>query len=146
MMNRDLYTRLKAYGSSDFYGFHMPGHKRQMLYPFDNPMGIDITEIDGFDNLHHAEGILMEAQGRAAALYGSSETHFLVNGSTAGLLSAIAGCTTRGGKIIMARNCHKAVYHAAFLNELEVIYWMPQMDTVNGINCGFCLLYTSRCV
>ncbi|WP_238723038.1 aminotransferase class I/II-fold pyridoxal phosphate-dependent enzyme [Diplocloster agilis] len=136
MMNRDLYTRLKAYGSSDFYGFHMPGHKRQMLYPFDNPMGIDITEIDGFDNLHHAEGILMEAQGRAAALYGSSETHFLVNGSTAGLLSAIAGCTTRGGKIIMARNCHKAVYHAAFLNELEVIYWMPQMDTINGINCG----------
>ena len=69
-------------------------------------------------------------------LYGSSETHFLVNGSTAGLLSAIAGCTTRGGKIIMARNCHKAVYHAAFLNELEVIYWMPRMDPVNGVNCG----------
>ncbi|WP_343247536.1 aminotransferase class I/II-fold pyridoxal phosphate-dependent enzyme [Diplocloster hominis] len=136
MMNSDLYTRLKDYGGSDFYGFHMPGHKRQMLYPFENPMGIDITEIDGFDNLHHAEGILKEAQGRAAQLYGSSETHFLVNGSTAGLLSAISGCTARGGKIIMARNCHKAVYHAAFLNELEVIYWMPGIDPVYGVNCG----------
>ena len=136
MMNSNLYAKLQAYGRSDFYGFHMPGHKRQMLYPFEDPFGIDITEIDGFDNLHHAEGILKEAQERAAMLYGSSETHFLVNGSTAGLLSAIAGCTTRGGKIIMARNCHKAVYHAAFLNDLEVIYWMPRMDPVNGVNCG----------
>ena len=97
MMNSNLYAKLQAYGRSDFYGFHMPGHKRQMLYPFEDPFGIDITEIDGFDNLHHAEGILKEAQERAAMLYGSSETHFLVNGSTAGLLSAIAGCTTRGG-------------------------------------------------
>ena len=28
------------------------------------PFHIDITEIEGFDDLHHCEGILMEAQQR----------------------------------------------------------------------------------
>ncbi len=82
----NLYDALTQYSSTDAYPFHMPGHKRRAAHLCD-PALIDITEIDGFDNLHHAEGILKEAQERAAALYGSSETHFLVNGSTAGILS-----------------------------------------------------------
>lgn len=56
-----LYDALLAYGKSDVYPFHMPGHKRQ-VEDFENPFLIDITEIDGFDNLHHPEGILKEAQ------------------------------------------------------------------------------------
>lgn len=48
----------------------MPGHKR-IFCPetLKNPYEIDITEITGFDNLHHAEGILLEAQKRVAKLY-----------------------------------------------------------------------------
>ena len=55
-----LYDKLKNYSCENFYPFHMPGHKRQLsLGPavhFPNPYSLDITEIDGFDNLHHAEG------------------------------------------------------------------------------------------
>ena len=47
-----IYDKLLAYGNSDAYPFHMPGHKRQIT-DFVNPFQIDITEIDGFDNLHH---------------------------------------------------------------------------------------------
>ena len=65
-----LYDALLAYGKSDVYQFHMPGHKRQ-VEDFENPFLIDITEIDGFDNLHHPEGILKEAQERAAEVSGS---------------------------------------------------------------------------
>ena len=54
---RFLDQALETYGKSDVYPFHMPGHKRNPL-PFPEVYGIDITEIDGFDNLHHAEGIL----------------------------------------------------------------------------------------
>lgn len=50
-----LYDALLAYGKSDVYPFHMPGHKRQ-VEDFENPFLIDITEIDGFDNLHHPAG------------------------------------------------------------------------------------------
>ena len=56
-----LYEKLTAYGNSDYYAFHMPGHKRNMeLMRARLPYNIDITEIDGFDDLHHAEGLLKE--------------------------------------------------------------------------------------
>lgn len=121
-----LYSRLKAYSDTDYYGFHMPGHKRnQIRFGEGLPYGIDITEIEGFDDLHHADGIIKEAQQEAARLYGAEETKFLVNGSTAGILSAVLGCTKKGDQILVARNCHKSVYHAIFLNELEPVYLWP---------------------
>ena len=121
-----LYSRLKAYSDTDYYGFHMPGHKRnQIRFGVGLPYGIDITEIEGFDDLHHADGIIKEAQQEAARLYGAEETKFLVNGSTAGILSAVLGCTKKGDQILVARNCHKSVYHAIFLNELEPVYLWP---------------------
>ena len=67
-----LLDALQEYAASLDYPFHMPGHKRRQL-SFPNPYTIDITEIDDFDNLHHAEGLLKEAQERAAALYGSQQ-------------------------------------------------------------------------
>lgn len=130
-----LYDALLKYQKSDMYPFHMPGHKRQKE-KFVNPFQIDLTEIYGFDNLHHAEGILKEIQERAAGLYGSEETHFLINGSTCGILSAVSACTTKRGKILMARNCHKAAYHAALLGELEVKYIYPEREDLFGINGG----------
>lgn len=125
MMPCNLYEELVGYCGSDAYPFHMPGHKRR-LGSLQDPFSFDITEIDGFDNLHHAEGILLEAEKRAAELYGSEETHFLVNGSTAGILSAVGSAVRRGGRILMARNSHKAAYHAAMLNALRVTYLMPE--------------------
>ena len=60
-----LRERLKRYSASETAAFHMPGHKRHMEYgllrDFPNPFSIDITEIDGFDNLHHPEGILKDS-------------------------------------------------------------------------------------
>ena len=97
------------------------------------PYELDITEIDGFDDLHHAEGILKEAEARAAWLYKADRTHFLVNGSTVGILSAILGSTKKGDKILVARNCHKSVYHGIYLNELEPVYIYPAYEK-SGIN------------
>lgn len=135
-----LYEKLKIYQQSDYYGFHMPGHKRNKeKFPIGLPYEIDITEIEGFDDLHHAESILKEAQERAARLYKADESHFLVNGSTVGILSAILGVTERGDKILVARNCHKSVYHAIYMNELEPLYVYPKYEKdlqINGeISC-----------
>lgn len=121
---RYLDQALEAYGKSDVYPFHMPGHKRNPL-PFPEVYEIDITEIDGFDNLHHAEGILKEAQQRAADLYGSAHCYYLVNGSTCGILASICAAVKKRGRILVARNSHKAVYHALFLSELTAEYLYP---------------------
>ena len=136
-----LLERLTEYVGSDAYPFHMPGHKRREIPDgipggFPDPYGIDITEIDGFDNLHHAEGILKDAMETAAAIYGADRSWYLVNGSTCGILSAVFAATENGGKILTARNCHKAVYHAICLNRLEAEYLFPEEITEFGINGG----------
>lgn len=132
---RTLYDKLACYAESDYYGFHMPGHKRNRnVTAAGLPYELDITEIDGFDDLHHAKGILRQAQERAARVYRAEETHFLVNGSTAGILSAVLGCTQRGDKILTARNCHKSVYHAIYMNELEAVYLYPRFDAERELN------------
>lgn len=129
----NLYEQLKKYRDTDYYPFHMPGHKRNMrafgedfsMEPLAEAAGIDITEIDGFDNLHEADGIIKEAQQDAAALYGAEETFFLVGGSTCGILSAISASTGKGDRILVARNSHKSVYHAAYLKELSITWLYP---------------------
>lgn len=138
-VGESLYQQLSAYGKSDFYPCHMPGHKRS---PLSGEMAdfyrIDITEIDGFDNLHQAEGILAEAQKRANRLYGTDETFFLVNGSTCGVLAAVMAAAGPGDEILMARNCHKSVYHAAILQGLRVHYYYPETIREYDIFDGVC--------
>ena len=136
----DLLKKLKEYGKSDFYPFHMPGHKRQykesFAADFPNPFSLDITEIEGFDNLHHPEGILKESMEWASGIYGSSRTYYLINGSSSGILSAISGTVSRGGTILMSRNCHKSAFHGVFLNQLKVEYIYPQIIPEFGIQGG----------
>lgn len=132
-----LYKELAFYGNSDYYPFHMPGHKRnRAIIDADFPFERDITEIDGFDNLHHPVGLILEAEKRTAGLYGSKECFFSVNGSTAALLAAVSACVKRGGQILMARNCHKAVYHAVYLRDLKPTYVYPHIEHELGINGG----------
>lgn len=129
-----LDEKLKKYKKEGIYPFHMPGHKRNGM-DFINPYQIDITEIEGFDNLHHAQDILKEAQTRANDLFKAKSSYYLVNGSTCGLLSAICALTQKQDKIIMARNCHKSVYHAVLLQELKVEYVYPNI-TKQGIQAS----------
>lgn len=130
-----LYDKLIEYGESDVYPFHMPGHKRNPKADF-LPYQMDITEIDGFDNLYDANDLLLCAQQQAASLYGSEEAFFLVNGSTVGILTAVSAICKEKGKIIMARNCHKAAYHAAFLKKLDICYVYPKIEPNYQIQGG----------
>ena len=135
-MNQSLLEKLQKYGESDFYPFHMPGHKRRdFREKFPNPYRIDITEIDGFDNLHHPEGILKDSMEETARIYGADKSYYLVNGSTCGILSAVCSCVRNGRRILMARNCHKAAYHAAILQRLDVEYVYPKYLKEYGF-CG----------
>lgn len=130
----DLYRKLKEYAESDFYPYHMPGHKRRLYgETLSHLAELDITEIDGFDNLHDAKGILKQIQEKAAMLYGAEESFFLVNGSTAGILSAISATVPEGGRILMVRGCHKAVYHGVYLRKLEPQYLYEKTDEL--FNC-----------
>ena len=142
-----LYRALEIYSQEDYYPFHMPGHKRNPdTVNTDLPFDRDITEIEGFDNLHHPEDILLEAQKNVSKLYGTKESYYSVNGSTAALLAAVSAAVPRKGQILVARNCHKAVYHAMYLRELKPTYIYPQMDMKWWINGGIFPDKVERCL
>lgn len=121
-----LYEKLAKYAGERTYPYHMPGHKRRGLEGFpEDVYKMDITEIEGFDNLHQPEGILKELQESAARLYGAEESYYLVGGSTCGVLAAVSSAVPAGGHILMSRNCHKSAYHAAYLRNLTISYMNP---------------------
>lgn len=136
----ELERRLLSLSQSDMYPFHMPGHKRMTVGGAASkrekiPYDYDITEIDGFDNLHHPEELLLGLQKRTAALWKARRSFLLVNGSTCGLLAAIGTALPRGGHLLMARNCHKAAYHAVYLSDLQVTYLYPAITACGIQGC-----------
>ena len=123
--------------------FHMPGHKGMELYKrygYDDfiakMMDCDITEIIGADNLFQAEGIIRAAQERYAALYDVKKSYFLINGTSGGIIASILAAVPAGKKIIMARNCHKSVFNALTLKDIQPVYAYPDMIEGWGVTGG----------
>lgn len=130
-----LFEKLKEYSKNGVYPFHMPGHKRKSIdedciIPYD----IDLTEIEGFDNLHSANGCIEDIEKKAENLFSVKNAFLLVNGATCGILSSIRAMTRTGDKVIVARNCHISVYNAIEICSLEPIYIMPDLLDDFGIN------------
>lgn len=129
---KDLETQLRELAGEN-YPFHMPGHKRRLAPAPDLPYAWDTTEVEGADDLHHADGILLSAMQRTALLCHSEKTWYLVGGSTCGNLAGVRAIAKYGQEIIAARNCHKSIYHAAELLNLDVHWVLPKEDPAFGI-------------
>lgn len=123
-----LYEKLIKYSKKGVIPFHMPGHKRKGIIKSNLPYEIDITEIDGFDNLYNPKGILRDCLGRLSNLYGSYRSYYLVNGGTSGILSSIRSFCNINDKIIIARNSHKAVFNAVELLNLNLVVLDNDID------------------
>ena len=115
----------------------MPGHKGSGIYAdcgysefLSRLVDCDITEITGADNLFQTEGIILKTQERYARLYDVARSYLLINGTSGGLIAAILATVKPGGKLIMARNCHKSVFNALTLGNIQPVYAYP--DPVPG--------------
>lgn len=135
-MDKGIYQKLIKYKEEKNYPWHMPGHKRRFQNEIENPYDIDLTEINGFDDLHDPDEIIKESMDYAKEVYQTEKTYFLVNGSTVGILAAISASCHKGDKILIQRNCHKAVYNAIRIMELEPIYIHLEYDCKMNLYCG----------
>ena len=134
-MRRPILESQIAALSKETIPMHMPGHKRNLRPSPSLPYELDLTEIEGADDLHDAGGILKDAMERASLLWGSDRTWFLVGGSTCGVLAGIRAAVPFGAEIIAARNCHRSVYHAIELGGCKAHWIIPEPVRRAGI-CG----------
>ncbi len=135
-MKTPILDELKKLQEKSIIPFHMPGHKRKGRDIFEQIALYDITEIRGYDNLHEPEGIIEESLEELSRVYHTRQSWYLVNGSTVGLHAAIAATCRPGDHIVIARNCHKAVYHVIELLQLHVHYLMPELDDRYHLSLG----------
>lgn len=110
---------------------HMPGHKRNInLKNADYLKKLcaeaDVTEAYGLDDLHNPKGIIKQSMINAASLWQAKSSYFLVNGSTVGNLTVLYALTRPKDKVIVARNCHKSVFHAIEMCGVDPIYIFPK--------------------
>ena len=136
-MDKDfLISKLCGYSKTKVVPMHMPGHKRNTeACEYLKILGgeIDITEIHGFDDLNDPHGIFAKSETIASELWKSGRTLYSVNGSTSCILAAVRAVCGVGRRVIVARNCHKSVYHAVELCSLEPFFVMPDSSEDWGI-------------
>ncbi len=134
-----LYNELLEQSKKIRANFCVPGHKTgHGITALDGGrlFDVDLTELDGTDNLGHPRGILRDAQERAAAVFGAERTFFLLGGSTIGLEAAILGATQRGDKILVDRCAHRSVISAMVLGGLEPVFVEPRFKAQSGVYAG----------
>lgn len=136
-----LESHIKEIRANEMASFHMPGHKGGQGAPprgralfGDELYATDLSELSGFDYLHGATGALVEAQRRAAQLFGAEKTWFLVNGATVGNIAAICTTVADGDALLVARDSHRSVYAGIALSGAHPIYLAPvRNDRLDGL-------------
>ena len=130
-MPTPLYDTLVKYAAKSPARFHMPGHKGAPL-PAPELAGlasIDVTEIPGTGNLYEAGEPFDSAQRLWAEAFGFDCCQFLTGGSTMGIHTGLALFCRPGDKVLVDRGCHRAVYNALALLDLEPVFlerrWLP---------------------
>lgn len=119
-----LYDAIRAYAGQDPARFHMPGHKGKFL-PVPELQSIaplDVTEIDPTGDLFSGGEPFDTAQRLWAERFGMEDCLFLTGGSTLGLHAALALFCRPGDQVLIDRGCHRAVYNALALLDLEPVY------------------------
>ena len=122
----NLEDRLRDNADSGVIPMHMPGHKRNTDF-VPSYLREDITEIEGFDNLHAPKGVLKDIETDAASIWGASSAIMSVNGATALILSSLMAASSRG-KILIAGNCHISAWHAMELIDAPFCVIDPDTD------------------
>lgn len=140
-----IFRALKDYVEAGVIQFHVPGHKQgRGLADFtqfvgQNVMNIDLTAVEGLDNICNPLGVIKEAEELAAAAWGADHAHFLVNGTTSGIQAMIMSICAPGDELILPRNAHKSATGGIILSGARPVYIEPDVDDYFGIAMGVSL-------
>lgn len=135
-----LYDAIRAYAARTPARFHMPGHKGSFLpVPELQSMApLDVTEVGPTGDLFSGGEPFDTAQRLWAERFGMEDCLFLTGGSTLGLHAALALFCRPGDPVLIDRGCHRSVYNALALLELEPVYlprpWLEREGVAGPIS------------
>ncbi len=118
-MSSPLYERIGDYARRNRISFAMPGHKGGAGLKKDL-LSLDVTELDGTEDLHHGGEYVTEARRLLSRLYGSGDSYILTGGSTAAVQSMICGAVAPGGLLLASADCHQSVVNACAVMGIRI--------------------------
>ena len=128
---------LKRHNEKEQASFHMPGHKKGegfMATPLESHIfTYDTTELCDTDALIAPQYEILEAEKRAAELYGAAHSFYLVNGATGGILAMMYAAFSPGDVVLVDRNCHQSVINGAIFAGILPVYITPEASGLPGI-------------
>ncbi|MDD3823907.1 MAG: aminotransferase class I/II-fold pyridoxal phosphate-dependent enzyme [Sphaerochaetaceae bacterium] len=125
-------SELREYVQEEKTFYCMPGHKQGVGAPTflkniwgEKVFSYDITEVNRSDVLAYPKKEILHAQKRAASIMGAARTWFLVNGSSVGIHAILGALVKPGEKVLVHRECHKAVLMGLVFSGAVPIYLEP---------------------
>jgi arginine/lysine/ornithine decarboxylase len=130
MKKLTLLKQMKKTRNKDRIRLHMPGAKGKGLGFLNGIFKYEFTELCGLDNLYSPKGVVKDMQDDYASKIDAKAVAFLVNGSSAGILSMLS--MFKGKKLIMSRDFHVSVANAIRLFDIKPIYIDP--TPIDGVD------------
>jgi arginine decarboxylase len=112
-----------------------PGHK-QLQDLVGTVNAGDAPFYGGLDTIKHADHLRLDAEARAAALWGADWCRFSVAGSTHGNQALALAVGEPGQKVIINRTLHRSLLLGLVLAGLEPVWVRPDIDPASGLPAG----------
>lgn len=134
-----LVEALAGYERLVAHRLHVPAHGRGSILSRrarsvigHHAYAMDVTEVDGLDDLFDPRGAIARAQHLAAEAYGADHTLFCTCGSSSALIAAVlAASATR--EVIIPRHCHVSHIHACVLGGITPRFVGADIDRDSGL-------------
>lgn len=122
--------------------FTIPGHKQRHDLVGDVVAG-DVPLYAGLDTMKLSRGVLIEAEARAARLWGADLCRFSVGGAThvnqalaLALADNASGATDSHGSVVVSRTLHRSMLLGLVLAGLTPVWVRPDVDAATGLPLG----------
>ena len=115
--------------------FTIPGHKQRHDLVGDVVAG-DVPLYAGLDSMKLSEGLLAEAESRAARLWGADVCRFSTGGATHANQAVALSVANDGDRVIVSRTLHRSLLLGLVLAGLTPVWVRPEVDISTGLPLG----------
>lgn len=112
--------------------FTIPGHKQRTDLVGTVVRG-DVPLYAGVDTVRLAHGLLDDAEGRAAELWGADWCRFSVGGSTHGNQALALAVGRPGQSVVVSRTLHRSLLLGLVMAGLHPVWVRPRVDDATGL-------------